>query len=62
MDEGQTLSKEAMSVLMDHVQSIILACRAKQSYLVLVDGTEVGLCVRVCVCVCAYMCVCVGGR
>ena len=48
-----------MSVLMDHVQSIILACRAKQSYLVLVDGTEVGLCVRACVRACMHAFVCV---
>ncbi|XP_070190368.1 uncharacterized protein [Littorina saxatilis] len=42
-DEGQSLSRSAMSVLMDHVQSIILACRSKQSFMVLVDGTEVPL-------------------
>lgn len=40
-DEGQTLSRESMSVLMDHVQSIILALRAKQNYMYLVDGTEI---------------------
>jgi hypothetical protein len=32
---------QAMAVLMDHVQSIILALRAKQNFIVLVDGTEV---------------------
>ncbi|XP_076466964.1 uncharacterized protein LOC143298129 [Babylonia areolata] len=42
-DEGQTLSQEAMSVLMDHVQSIILAARAKQTFMTLVDGTEIPL-------------------
>jgi hypothetical protein len=40
-DEGQSLNMQAMAVLMDHVQSIILALRAKQNFIVLVDGTEV---------------------
>ncbi|XP_035829673.1 dynein heavy chain 5, axonemal isoform X2 [Aplysia californica] len=42
-DEAQSLSKHALSVLLDHVQSIFLALRARQSYMYLVDGTEIPL-------------------
>ena len=41
-DEAQSLNKKALSVLLDHVQSIFQAMRARQSYMYLVDGTEVG--------------------
>ena len=41
-DEAQSLNQKALSVLLDHVQSIFQAMRARQSYMYLVDGTEVG--------------------
>ncbi|GFN75495.1 dynein beta chain, ciliary [Plakobranchus ocellatus] len=42
-DEAQSLNKQALSVLLDHVQSIFQAMRARQSYMYLVDGTEIPL-------------------
>lgn len=35
------LSKDALAVLMDHIQAIISAMRAKQNFMYLVDGAEV---------------------
>ncbi|XP_025098007.1 LOW QUALITY PROTEIN: dynein gamma chain, flagellar outer arm-like [Pomacea canaliculata] len=40
-DEGQMLSKDALAVLMDHIQAIISAMRAKQNFMYLVDGAEI---------------------
>ncbi|XP_059166583.1 dynein axonemal heavy chain 8-like [Physella acuta] len=37
----QSLNPQGLSVLVDHVQSIVQALRSKQTYMQLVDGTEI---------------------
>ncbi|CAL1527205.1 unnamed protein product [Lymnaea stagnalis] len=41
LKDAQSLNQQALSVLLDHVQSIAQALKAKQSYMYLVDGTEI---------------------
>lgn len=41
LDEGHSLCKEAMSVLLDHVNSVLTALKTKNYFTTLADGQEV---------------------
>uniref|UniRef100_A0A2C9K4Z2 AAA+ ATPase domain-containing protein n=1 Tax=Biomphalaria glabrata TaxID=6526 RepID=A0A2C9K4Z2_BIOGL len=43
LKESQTLNQFALSVLLDHVQSVFAALKAKQTYMNLGDGSEIPL-------------------
>ena len=43
-DDIETLNKEGVSVLVDHIQAVLGAVRARADYCLLGDGQEVGAC------------------